>query len=124
MKWLTDRRRDYVLALLRAHRAAQRFVGFLDGVEIGLSRLDALGRVHVLVTLSATDPALLHPFHDLSPRQREVAEYMARGFTAPEVAGFLGISPATVRVHLKSVYAVLGITSRAELGRLYESGTR
>ena len=123
--WLSDRRREYILALIRALEAKKGFTGYVDGVEVGLSRLATkLGRTHVLVTLSATSPALLHPFFELSPRQREVAGYVASGFSAPEVAEKLGISPATVRVHLRAIYDILGIASRAELGRLFESSLR
>jgi DNA-binding CsgD family transcriptional regulator len=61
----------------------------------------------------------VHPRENfnLSPRQREIAEYAAAGATAREIAATLGISPHTVRQHLKDVYRTLGVSSRVELVR-------
>ena len=120
VRWLTRRRRELVLDLLRSFRHEPKFVGAIDGVEVGLTRLDAVGAERILVTLSASMPPLLHPFHDLSPRQRQVAEAAANGLSAPEIAELLTISEATVRVHLRAIYQVLGVSSRAELGRRFE----
>lgn len=120
LKW-THTRRERVEAALRAFRHGGSASALVDSVELGFTRMDGLGEAHVLVTLSATVPALLSPLYDLSRRQREVGQLAAKGATAPEIGTMLGISPATVRVHLKAVYAVLDITSRAELGRIFEA---
>lgn len=53
----------------------------------------------------------------LTPRQREVADLLAHGATAPEVARHLGVAVETVRTHVKAIYDKLGIASRAELAR-------
>jgi DNA-binding CsgD family transcriptional regulator len=73
---------------------------------------------HVLVHLTPSPNARRTALHALTPRQREVATYAAAGATAPEIARAMGISPHTVRVHLRAVYAQLGIGSRAELATL------
>lgn len=54
----------------------------------------------------------------LTLREREIAALASRGFSAVDVSQALGISAHTVRNHLKSVYVKLGISSRAELGRV------
>jgi DNA-binding CsgD family transcriptional regulator len=54
---------------------------------------------------------------NLSPRQLEIAEYAAAGATAREIASTLGISPHTVRQHIKDAYRMLGVSSRVELVR-------
>lgn len=50
----------------------------------------------------------------LSAREREILSLVARGLRAPEVATLLGISPHTVRDHIKSIYRKLDVSSRAE----------
>lgn len=52
----------------------------------------------------------------LTPREREVAALVALGYTNREVAEALGISPATVAVHLRSILRELGVRSRAAVG--------
>lgn len=51
----------------------------------------------------------------LSPRERSVAVLYGQGLTYKEVARRLGISPATVRHHLRQAYAKLGIQDKAEI---------
>ncbi|HEV2814117.1 MAG TPA: response regulator transcription factor [Solirubrobacteraceae bacterium] len=49
----------------------------------------------------------------LSPREREVLELIAEGFSAPDIARRLHVSPATVKTHLQSLYEKLGVSDRA-----------
>ena len=53
----------------------------------------------------------------LSQREREVAVLASRGETAGEIAERLFVSKRTVESHLVSIYAKLGVTSKAELIR-------
>jgi DNA-binding NarL/FixJ family response regulator len=53
----------------------------------------------------------------LSPREREVLRYIARGYTYKEVAGELGISVKTVETHVSAVLRKLQLSSRYELSR-------
>lgn len=50
----------------------------------------------------------------LTPREREVFEYAARGRDNEAIADALFISPATARTHLQRVFKKLDIHSRAE----------
>lgn len=50
----------------------------------------------------------------LSPREREVVELLARGLTGEQVASRLGISPATVRVHIRNAAGKLGASTRMQ----------
>lgn len=50
----------------------------------------------------------------LAPRELEVLRLVAQGFGNKEVAALLGISPHTVKYHLASVLAKLGVSSRTE----------
>ncbi len=53
----------------------------------------------------------------LTRRQREVAELAATGATIEEIARHLGISPHTVRQHLRDAYRLLDVGNRVELAR-------
>jgi DNA-binding NarL/FixJ family response regulator len=54
------------------------------------------------------DPAL-----PLTPREIEVLTLAARGYSGPEIARRLVVSPATVKTHFGNVYEKLGVRSRA-----------
>jgi DNA-binding NarL/FixJ family response regulator len=48
----------------------------------------------------------------LSPRQREVALLVARGFANKEIARELGLSLGTVKLHVHKVFLKLGMRRR------------
>ena len=50
----------------------------------------------------------------LSPREHEVVELLAAGLTGDKVAEQLGISPATVRVHIRNAAGKLGASTRMQ----------
>ena len=86
--------------LLRAVRAAARGESVLSPSVA--SRV--LGRVR--------RPSNDEP-DDLSPRELEILELVARGTTNREAAKRLFISEATVKTHLLHIYAKLGVNDRA-----------
>lgn len=57
---------------------------------------------------------------DLTDRERDVALLVGRGWTNPEIAAELYLSPKTVEFHLGNVYAKLGISGRRELRDLVQ----
>lgn len=52
---------------------------------------------------------------DLTPREEQVAQIAARGFTVGTIARALHLSPRTVETHLGRVYGKLHVTCRDEL---------
>jgi len=50
----------------------------------------------------------------LTPRQLEVLQLIAAGYTTSEMAGELSLSPETVRWHVKSILRKLHAKTRAE----------
>ncbi len=53
----------------------------------------------------------------LSPRETEIVEYLADGWSNEEIASALRIGQRTVRFHLESIYAKFGVSRRGEAVR-------
>jgi DNA-binding CsgD family transcriptional regulator len=51
---------------------------------------------------------------DLSPREREVLELLARGYLYKEIANVLQISVQTVNTYIRRIYEKLHVRSRAQ----------
>ncbi len=54
----------------------------------------------------------------LTPREREVLDMVARGWATKEIAAALEVSPRTIEAHRANLAAKLGTTSVAELAHL------
>ncbi|SDC62032.1 ATP-binding protein [Rhodococcus tukisamuensis] len=61
------------------------------------------------------EPATGHPAADLTPREQEVADLVARGLTNRAIAEQLVISQRTAQGHVEHVLSKLGFTSRAQI---------
>ncbi|MGH7264634.1 MAG: response regulator transcription factor [Candidatus Rokuibacteriota bacterium] len=57
------------------------------------------------------------PASPLSPRERDVLELVAQGYTNQQIAGRFGVSVKTVETHRARLTEKLGLRSRAELVR-------
>ncbi len=66
------------------------------------------------VSAAAADEADLD---QLTPREREVLQHIARGYMYKEIAQRLGISAKTVEAHVSAVLRKLQLSSRHELSR-------
>jgi len=51
---------------------------------------------------------------DLTPRQLETLLLVSKGFSNKEIAGFLDVSPETVKSHLKDIFLRFGVANRME----------
>lgn len=58
----------------------------------------------------------------LTPREAQVLDRIAEGFTTRQIAEGLGLSPRTVESHRAAIGAKLGTTSQAELTRIWLDG--
>lgn len=113
---------DYVSgrarSLLRTYFGGDVHADPLQGLAAWLaSRQSTLVRTRGRATLTLTrsnDTLLLEERVDigLTPRERQVMVWVARGKTNKETARILAISPGTVRRHLENTYRKLGVTSR------------
>ena len=58
----------------------------------------------------------------LTPREREVVSYIARGYTYRESASKMGMKVKTLESHMANIFEKLGVATRAELSFLaYET---
>lgn len=63
-------------------------------------------------------PRASSPLHtELTVREKEVLRLVAMGYTNPQIAKRLGISPLTVNAHLRSIYNKLEVSSRSAATR-------
>jgi DNA-binding NarL/FixJ family response regulator len=80
--------------------------------------LNAIRAVHrgdrVIPVAVAARLAEFTPRTDLSAREVEVLALVARGLSNRDVAGVIGRTDETVKVHLKNIFAKLGVADRTE----------
>jgi DNA-binding CsgD family transcriptional regulator len=68
-------------------------------------------------------PEAGRPEGTLSPREREIARMVAKGYPNKVIARVLEISSWTVSTHLRRIFAKLGVSSRAAMvAQLLEEG--
>jgi DNA-binding CsgD family transcriptional regulator len=63
--------------------------------------------------------AISHPL--LSRREQEIVTLVLKGHSTYAIAAMLGLSPNTVKVHRRQIYAKLKISSQVELFHLFLS---
>ncbi|MBI3391769.1 MAG: helix-turn-helix transcriptional regulator [Nitrospirae bacterium] len=81
------------------------------GLEGHLQELLARLEKHPLAEKESLDAKAMPP---LSPREREVLSCLSRGQHAKEIARQLGVSPSTVRSHVKTILCKLEVHSQLE----------
>jgi DNA-binding NarL/FixJ family response regulator len=101
------------------HRALEAgAVGYLLKDMLPTDVIDAIRAVYrgqrVIPPVVAGRLAEYTPRVELTEREREVLEYVARGFSNKDVARAIGRTDETVKIHLKSVFVKLGAADRTE----------
>mgnify|MGYP000279020765 CR=1 FL=1 len=109
-----------VVALRRAHPQDASSAAAGEGGE-GAPSADAVPTVDD--ALGAGVDAVAARF-ELTPREREILGYLARGRTAKFIAEELVISENTAWAHIKRVYAKTGVHSKQELMSVVEQQGR
>jgi DNA-binding NarL/FixJ family response regulator len=100
---------EEILAAIRSVRAGQLVIG--PGVAARL-----MGYL--------TEPPQRHvPFPELTPREREILDLIARGNTNAAIAARLDLAPKTIGNHISAIFAKLRVGSRSEaVARAREAG--
>lgn len=101
------------------HRALEAgAVGYLLKDMLPTDVIDAIRAVYrgqrVIPPVVAGRLAEYTPRVELTEREREVLEYVARGFSNKDIARAIGRTDETVKIHLKSVFVKLGAADRTE----------
>lgn len=83
----------------------------------------AFARVLPSLTLARATYRERAPVHAaLTPREREVLDYLCLGYTNAEIGSACGTSPFTVRNQLVSIFGKVGASTRAEAVALARGG--
>jgi len=63
---------------------------------------------------SAAKPQPVADHEKLSPREREILGFLARGASNKEIARTLDLAESTVKIHIQGILKKLGMTSRVQ----------
>jgi DNA-binding NarL/FixJ family response regulator len=98
-------------------------VGAIREIRRGGSPISPIIARQLLQQLQpAASPAAAAGEETLSPREAEVLNLLARGFSYAEIATLLGLSPQTVGTYVKRIYRKLEVNSRSEA--VFEASNR
>jgi DNA-binding NarL/FixJ family response regulator len=111
---------DVVRAALRAGARGYLVHGAFepDDVEAairgGARGIGTLSPAAVAALAQDAQPSQVRTDHDLSPREIEVMDLIARGRTNGQIARELFLSEKTVKNHINRIFAKLGVEGRAQ----------
>ena len=112
---------EYVYDALRAgasgfllkDASAEHLIGAIRILAAGDALLDPAITRRVIEAYAATNLAPAHPeIAELSARETEVLELIARGMSNRQIAAHLFISNATVKTHVSNIIMKLGLRDR------------
>lgn len=110
--------------LVAAMRSRVNGIVFKQGAEqhlIDTVRKVAEGQTVIPAELQAKADELISrggpvdPFEVLSPRERQIAEAVARSMRNREIASQLGMTEGSIKVYLNRIFDKLGVENRTEL---------
>ena len=116
---------DVQIALECIHHGASCFIPKLAEIDGFMTALKALvdGRLHFPSELLATSD-VQWPVQEqesslrnirLTPRQKDVLQWILKGCTNQAIASALGISAETVKLHVSAIFRAYGVHSRTQL---------
>ena len=115
-----DRART-LLGLGQVHRRAKKWGTARESLERATAAFDELGSPgwaeRARAELARVGGRRRQATGELTETERRVAELAAEGLANKEIASSLFVTERTVQVHLKRVYAKLGIRSRNQIAR-------
>lgn len=113
---------DSVFAAMRAGARGYVLKGADQDEILKVIRAVAGGEAHfgpkiaqrLMNFFSVPTPAHVETFPELTTREREVLNLIARGHDNHEIAGELYLSPKTVRNHISNIFTKLQVADRAQ----------
>ena len=132
--WSLDPTREGILAAVNAGAHGYLHKAITTNGLVRSMHAAAIGETPLPRNLTTKMIDALHEFEErrrtrdvaaeLSARQREVLELLARGARNKEIASMLSISEFTAKRHVQNILHKLNVPSRREAGRLYSSALR
>jgi DNA-binding NarL/FixJ family response regulator len=99
--------------LLKPVRAAQLLAAVKDVYAGGAPMTSSIAR-KVVQSFKRATPSARTAGENLSPREVDVLDHLAKGFSYKETAEAMGISYSTVHTHIERIYHKLHVQSRAQ----------
>ena len=96
-------------------RSARSFVAKQQNARLYLKRQNSYTPHTIsllLEMINGSDKEWSRRHRDLTPRERDVLHWLARGKSNAEIAAILELKPATVGKHLERIYPKLGVENR------------
>lgn len=105
--------------LLKPVRTSQLITALRDVVSGGAPMSSSIARQVVECfrnppSIEATAVALPAATHGLTPREREILQFLSEGYLYKEISDRLSISYSTVRTHIERIYEKLHVQSRSQ----------
>lgn len=94
-----------------------KIVSYLQGIKQDKPALSAASSKRLIEHFNIRGAELeseLNKAH-LTPRETEVTQLVAKGYSAEETAQLLSLSPDTIRGYVKNIYQKLDVNNRSEL---------
>lgn len=79
-------------------------------------RLVLSGGVYLPINIMESPAPAATAAEQLTPRQREVLQWLVRGKSNKEIADLLGMAENTVRVHVAAIFRYLDVKNRTQAG--------
>ena len=109
---------DAVPAQSMAHGAAA-YVSKSERPEFLLDTVEAVAQGRMVFPFLDVRKVYQSPLTGLTRRELEVLSALAAGRTNKEIAADLGLSPNTVKFHVKNLFQKLGVHNRSQAIALY-----
>ena len=93
-------------------RAAQLLSAVLDLDDDGAPMTGSIARLVVQSFKSQTPPKA--SAEELTPRESQVLDHLAQGYSYKEIADKMEVTYATIRTHVEHIYAKLHVQSRSQ----------
>jgi two-component system nitrate/nitrite response regulator NarP len=109
---------ENIPVLAMAHGAAA-FVSKREETDYLLDTVASVAAGHMVFPFVDVRRLNLNPLTALTHREMEVLAAAATGQTTKEIAAVQGVTPNTVKFHLRNVYEKLGVNNRSQAIAIY-----